>query len=275
MKSKITGANSILLFTTKVLNKYDVKYYKCVDTGFIQTEEPYWLEEAYTNAITKLDVGIVERNMKMANIVDRVLQLHFNSDKSFLDYAGGYGLFTRMMRDRGFDFFNTDKFCENIFAEFHDLAQLDGGIKFELVTAFEVFEHLANPIDEIGNMFKHSDNLLFSTELLPPNVCNEEDWWYFIPETGQHISLYTMQALKRIATHFNKFLYSDGIGVHLFTQNELAANPFESYNYDNDSFLIKKMREKLNRYDRRNKIILPTKKSLIDKDWNDAKNRKY
>jgi hypothetical protein len=66
MQSKITGGDTTLLFTTRVLNKYDVKYYRCMDTGFIQTEEPYWLADAYSSAITKLDVGMVFRNQHLA-----------------------------------------------------------------------------------------------------------------------------------------------------------------------------------------------------------------
>ncbi len=58
MISKITAGQTKLLFTAKVLGKYDVQYYQCVITGFIQTEEPYWLEEAYSSAITKLDIGL-------------------------------------------------------------------------------------------------------------------------------------------------------------------------------------------------------------------------
>ena len=271
MRSKITGGETTFLFKTKILCKYDVSYYTCNETGFIQTEEPYWLDEAYSNAITKLDVGLVQRNQNMCKIVDRTLQLYFNADSVFLDYAGGYGLFTRMMRDKGFDFYNTDKFCENIFAEYHDLAQLQPNTKFELVTAFEVLEHLINPIEEIRLMFEHSDNLLFSTEIVPNKINAVDDWWYFIPETGQHISLFTIKALEEIAVDLKKHFYTDGIGVHMFTTNPLPNCPFTNDENKKEPFLIKKMRRKVNRYDRENDIILPQRTSLIDNDWKDAK----
>ncbi len=34
----------------------------------------------------------------------------------FLDYAGGYGVFTRLMRDIGFDFYWHDPYTQNLFA---------------------------------------------------------------------------------------------------------------------------------------------------------------
>jgi hypothetical protein len=36
---------------------------------------------------------------------------------TFVDIGGGYGLLTRLMRDRGFDFYWKDPHCENIFAK--------------------------------------------------------------------------------------------------------------------------------------------------------------
>ena len=49
-----------------VLNKYPVSYFKCSACGFIQTEEPYWLAEAYSDAIGKSDVGLVKRNLELS-----------------------------------------------------------------------------------------------------------------------------------------------------------------------------------------------------------------
>jgi len=61
--------------------------------------------------------------------------------------------------------------------------------KYELVTAFEVFEHFAEPIQEFESMIKFSDNIIFSTELLPSLVPKPEKWWYYGLGHGQHILL--------------------------------------------------------------------------------------
>ena len=61
-KCRLCSNNSKCIFTTKVLKKYDVKYYFCSKCQFLQTEEPYWLEEAYSSVICAADTGSVARN---------------------------------------------------------------------------------------------------------------------------------------------------------------------------------------------------------------------
>ena len=124
------------------MGKYDIEYFRCRDCHFIQTEDPYWLQEAYGDAIISSDVGLISRNERFARIADRVLNFVYPKAFHCLDYGGGYGLFTRMMRDRGHHFLHRDPYCDNLFA-----AGLDAGPKatgFDFLTAFEVFEHFAD-----------------------------------------------------------------------------------------------------------------------------------
>ncbi|MGB4841000.1 MAG: class I SAM-dependent methyltransferase [Saprospiraceae bacterium] len=186
-----------------------------------RTEEPYWLEEAYKNVITNLDIGLVSRNISYANQLPGILDKHFNNGGKYLDYGGGYGMFVRLMRDRGFDFYRSDKYCENLFAKYFDISDLEKGTKFQLITAFEVFEHLPNPIEEIEKMFELSASILFSTLVQPGTVIHSaSDWWYFAPETGQHVSFYSIKSLKEISKKFNKNLFSDGSSLHLLTEKK-------------------------------------------------------
>jgi len=266
MQSKITGGDTTLLFTSRILNKYHVKYYRCNDTGFIQTEEPYWLKEAYSSAITKLDVGLLYRNLTLCDLVSKILVKDFDHRATFLDYAGGYGVFTRLMRDKGFNFYNTDKFCQNIFAEYFDLRDVPPGTAFELATAFEVFEHLANPIKEIMEMLKFADNLLFSTELQPGNLASIDDWWYFARETGQHVAFYNEASLKAIASQLGYHFYTDGKFLHLFSKKEFDHNPAV---LEKDSFLLRKAKKYVKKAER--KPGMPT--SLLMTDWQYIKDK--
>lgn len=266
MKSKITGGETELLFTAKILNKYDIAYFKCKDTGFIQTEEPFWLEEAYSSAITKLDIGLVSRNEGLRETVIPILNKHFHVNEKFLDYAGGYGLFTRIMRDKGFDFYHTDVYCENLFAEYFDLEDLPSNPKFELVTAFEVFEHLPDPVKGLQEISNFSDSILFSTVLQPiERLKSEKDWWYFIPETGQHVALHTQKSLEVLGRKFGYNFHTDGLGVHLFTKKTLTVNPFEN---KKEPYLIRTMRRKVERYFRKEN---PPRETLLQKDWQQIK----
>lgn len=220
----VCKSKSEKVFSKKILGKYDVSYYKCVECGFVQTDKPYWLKESYSDAITSLDIGLVNRNIQYSNIIEDILYKYFNKNGRFLDFAGGYGMFTRIMRDKGFDFYHEDKYCENIFAKCFTKDDLPNDKrKFELVTAFELMEHSEDPFREFNYIFSITDNFLFSTELIPDG--NIENWWYLAEEHGQHISFYTKKTLKKIAEKYNKNYYSNGY-LHLFT-NKVCNDIFK------------------------------------------------
>ena len=43
--------------------KYQIDYFFCKNCGFLQTEKPYWLEEAYKDSINDSDTGYLQRNV--------------------------------------------------------------------------------------------------------------------------------------------------------------------------------------------------------------------
>jgi hypothetical protein len=223
MNCRICQQSTTRVLQKKVLNKYDVNYFQCNSCNFIQTEEPYWLQEAYENVITKLDIGMVSRNLYLKEQVPSIIDAFFSESKIMLDYAGGYGLFVRIMRDLGYDFYRQDVYCDNLFAEYFDITDTDTS-KFDILTAFEVFEHLADPIPEIEKMFALSENIIFTTVIPPKDISDFNSWWYLSPLTGQHISFFTIKALKYIAEKFGKRFYSNGNNIHLFTNKELDVN---------------------------------------------------
>ena len=193
MECTICNTNSQFIFNATVLNRNQVKYYLCPNCGYIQTEEPYWSEEAYNNAIVSADTGIMIRNNQLNEIASTVIDKFFDGNKKFLDYGGGYGILTRQMRDLGFDYYWYDRYAENLVARGFEYDNQ----KIELITAFEVFEHLNKPLEEISNMIKISKNILFSTETYNENyIPKPNEWWYYSLETGQHISFYSLKTIK-------------------------------------------------------------------------------
>lgn len=225
MPCKICEKDVELFSRARLLGKYDVEFYRCRSCGFICTEKPYWLEEAYSFAITGSDVGLVRRNSRLTTIVRVLLTTFFNANGRFLDFAGGYGLFTRMMRDNGFDFSWYDRYCTNLFAGGF-AADLNNGSCYDLVTAFEVFEHLVEPVEELDEILKYSKNILFTTDLLPEPAPKPNEWWYYGIEHGQHVSFYTKKSLKVLAEKKGLNFYSNGATVHLITEKKLPVPLF-------------------------------------------------
>jgi hypothetical protein len=130
MNCKICKSESIFQFKTLVLRKYYVEYFKCKSCQFIQTESPYWLAEAYNEAITDLDLGYVTRNISIGEIISTLIRLFLNRNANFIDYGGGYDLLVRILRDDGFHFYRQDLHCKNIFAINFDVTDLKKPIQF-------------------------------------------------------------------------------------------------------------------------------------------------
>lgn len=228
MLCKICGCISSAWSKALILNKYDIQYYSCGNCGFIQTEAPYWLDEAYSSAIARSDIGIISRNTKLSSFCSALIPMFYDYRGSFLDYGGGNGMFVRMMRDSGFNFYWHDKYASNQFAKGFESPQDE---RFSLVTAFEVFEHLPQPLEAIEDMFHYSDTLIFSTRLLPRWKIAPNDWWYFTPDTGQHVSLYSRESLELIAKKFNVQLSSNGISLHVLSSRTIPAILLKALSY--------------------------------------------
>ncbi|OHE06485.1 MAG: hypothetical protein A2513_03295 [Sulfurimonas sp. RIFOXYD12_FULL_33_39] len=219
MNCKICNQKNQSIFDAEVLNKYRIKYYHCSNCGFLQTQEPYWLEEAYSDSINISDTGYLQRNINLSKKLTIFLAIYFGKNAKYLDYAGGYGIFVRLMRDIGFDFYWDDRYTLNLFAK---------GFKYtenqiiDAITTFESFEHFVNPIQEIEYLLKISENIIFSTELLPNKIPEAQDWWYYGLEHGQHISFYSEQTLHFIANKYGLNYYNFGV-FHLISKNRIPS----------------------------------------------------
>ena len=219
MNCSVCGNTVEYLFDGKILEKYDIKYFLCSNCFHIQTEQAYWLDEAYHNSITANDAGIMGRNINFANRVAPILWWGFDKNASYLDWAGGYGIFVRMMRDIGFDFCWSDPYTDNLFAKDYEF---DGSKPIELITCFEVFEHLENPLEEIEKLLATFDNILISTELFDAeNIPQLDQWYYYGPEHGQHISFFSIETLRYIASKYDLNLISNKLNLHLLSKRKL------------------------------------------------------
>jgi hypothetical protein len=222
---RICGSAAKFLFGGKVLHVHDVSYFQCDFCGFVQTEEPWWLPEAYASPMNYSDTGLINRNVVNVRKTATALYFLFDREGSFLDYGGGWGLFTRMMRDTGFDFYWHDPHCENIFARGFSLD--NSRRDFDVLTAFEVLEHVADPVSEVKKMISLGRNIIFSTLLLPEPVPALEKWWYYSPEHGQHISFYTRKSLLLLASKLGLHFASNHSDFHVLSSGRISQSEWQ------------------------------------------------
>lgn len=208
----ICAAATDSLGPQRFLGKYTSEYRRCSACGFIHVPNPHWLPEAYSSAITALDTGIVMRNLWLADASCALLGTSLRRVERILDYGGGSGLYTRLMRDRGYDAYWWDGYCDNLLAIGFGA---DLTAQYDLVTAFEFVEHLPDPFSEMQHMRARAPRMLLSTELIPEDLTDLRQWPYLAPEAGQHISFFSLRSLQITAERLQLKLSSNGRNLHL------------------------------------------------------------
>jgi hypothetical protein len=218
---RLCGGEADKQFYLKVLGRHEVGYWRCRDCGSLQTSEPYWLAEAYSNSLAVSDTGAVRRcliNRAVIWLVLRLLRVH---QPRLLDFGGGSGLLCRLLRDIGFDAWTCDPHGSGEYSQLFriDMGAIGPGL-FAVISAFEVFEHMPRPDEELAMLYSRSPEVLIaSTEPYSANF--DKTWWYLSPQTGQHVFFYSQRALQLIADRFGYSLQSIG-GWHIFTRQPIT-----------------------------------------------------
>jgi len=196
MVCRICGGATESLFERTVLAKHRVCFHQCGSCGLTQTDDPTWLDEAYTDPIHPTDTGVLARNLGARRVVATYLHLSGIRLEPCLDYAGGYGIFTRLMRDVGFEYFWMDPYATNMLARGFEWRP--GPATPRVVTAFEVLEHLARPLEEFRRIAELGADWIITSTELHPGPRPDPDWHYLSVESGQHVAFYRRDTLERL-----------------------------------------------------------------------------
>jgi hypothetical protein len=212
---RLCGASSLFCGRRTLLGRHDVAYHRCTACDLIQTEAPYWLDEAYSKAIAALDTGAISRNRITARLTLALAYvLGLPRGARCLDWGGGHGVLTRMMRDFGLDYFWCDRYAENLYARGFEG---DPQARHDLVTAFETFEHLADVRAELDALFAPRHPFVLVGTLLHDGF--RPDWWYLGTEAGQHIAFYAQRTMRQVAAAFD-YTVEPGPEYSLFVARE-------------------------------------------------------
>lgn len=205
-------------FCATVLGKHDVQFHYCANCGYLCTEHPFWLDEAYSDAIVASDTGIAARNLDASKRLASLLYfgLGERGRGKWLDYAGGYGILTRLMRDYGFDFYWSDKYCPNLIARGFELPADEPCVG---VTALEAIEHSENPREFVARAVGNTgaSYFIFTTETFEGAPPSPGSWWYYGLEMGQHISFFQPRTLATLAEALG-YRYIRAHKFHIFSR---------------------------------------------------------
>jgi hypothetical protein len=214
---RLCGGLSRHIFKQTILQKYEVGFYKCDTCLSLQTEDAYWLDEAYGNSLSYLDTGRAQRNLSDLAVCFFVSKLY--GLRNIIDFGGGDGLLCRFLRDYGLNCFVKDKYAAPTYAQGFTEPDFQNP---DLVIAFEVLEHFPNPAKDLDSLFSLNPQVLFVSTGIYTN--EQSDWWYLAPETGQHIFFYSKEALHLIADKYGYGLLLTNGGLILFVRPGLLSN---------------------------------------------------
>lgn len=200
-------------FSLQILRQYAVAFLRCDKCLSLQSETPFWLQEAYSKSTASIDPGAARRILN-SYVLTRILAKLFHCQRLF-DFGAGTGLMCRLLRDQRYDAYCYDRYVTPTFAP-HFVGSLTE--QYDLVSAFEVIEHFIDPAQELQRLFSLRPKvLLISTELYSNQ---DRSWWYLAPMEGQHIFFYSITALKLVAQQYGYHLLV-GRGFCIFS----AARP--------------------------------------------------
>ena len=199
-----------------------IYYARCNHCGFCFAPEiaSWKLEEfeekIYNNEYALVDPDYIEIRPR-ANAA-HLISMFGDRARSIkhLDYGGGGGLLSNVLNESNWQSVSYDPFVDKNVSIF----QLG---KFDLITAFEVFEHVPNPqhlMSNLRSLLSPNGVVLFSTLLSDENIhLNQRiTWWYASPRNG-HISLFSKNSLAILAQKNGFNFGSFSAGFHVFCTN--------------------------------------------------------
>lgn len=182
-----------------------VDYHFCERCGFCYApqfrkwDQAQFEERIYNDDYVKVDPDYLDaRPRANAAALTSLIGEHGKAIRH-LDYGGSTGLLSRLLQDAKWQSTTYDPFRDS-----HTAGASLG--RFDLVTAFEVFEHVPDVqalMSSLASLLEQPGLVLFSTLLSDGHVAPDKplDWWYAAPRNG-HVSLFSRRSLAMLgSTH--------------------------------------------------------------------------
>ncbi|MBY0430999.1 MAG: class I SAM-dependent methyltransferase, partial [Rhodospirillales bacterium] len=220
---RLCGAPAHALFRQNVRDRIPVWFHECGACRSLQGEPGSWLEEG--RARHSADIGRVRRSLDTAILIDVALQLLGGAASHIcLDFGGGDGLFARMMRDRGYNFFCRDPLIANVYTPFHD-AVAKPVRDVAVVTAFDVLDYCADPAAALEDLFAFEADLVMASAGTWQG--QGPDWPGLGLEEGRRGFFYSPEALDTLAGRHGYHLLTDG-RLHVFCRPRPTRLSYDS-----------------------------------------------
>ena len=198
-------------------------YYRCDGCGFcFAPEMAAWPAETFAEKVYNDGYGEIDPDYREARPLGNASYLltlfpDF-TPRRHLDYGGGNGLLSRTLKKAGWNTTSYDPFVDTT-------VDPDALGSFDLVSAFEVFEHVPDVnalLETLAYSMRENGILLFSTLVSDGAIVPDGrlTWWYASPRNG-HISLFSTASLAALADKFEFGFTSLSANLHVFSRSTL------------------------------------------------------
>ncbi len=249
------------VFTKKLLDKYEVRYYRCSSCESLQSEEPYWLGESYAPHTLVPDLSTLRRVLTIQRLVFWIHKIvGFSPSDKLLDWGGGNGMLVRLLRDNGVDGYVLDEYVKNLYAIGFDHQD---GTHYQMITSIQVWEHFSNPDAEMDLIFGMQPQYI----LIATGLYNKQgaDWAY-LNAYGRHVFCYSNKGRDYIAKKYGYHKFGAG-DVTFFSKKPLS--PLQTFMMR--AIFSSKFQTILDAA----YVVWPKSKSLILRDRDDARHLIY
>jgi SAM-dependent methyltransferase len=191
-------------FSHVVLGQHKADYCACTECGSLIVPEVDWLADAYASQRVDTDTGAAQRSI-ICSLFIRAMHCVGLAAKGgrVLDFGAGNGLLVRLLRDQGFDAWGVDKHAAMAVARNWRLETMRGeeAGQANMITAIEVFEHLVDPHAVLQSMVSAlaDDGMVLLRTTLYDGSRHDENWYYLELSSGQHITLFSREGIRKLA----------------------------------------------------------------------------
>lgn len=187
----------------------------CFCPEIINWSKDLFSELIYNSNYIDIDPDYIE---KRPNTHSVILEKTFGTHKKtirHLDYGGGNGSLSHILKKKEWN--------SSFYEPFSDSNYQLPSEKFNLITSFEVFEHVPDPhklMHDLNQLTAEDGIIFFTTLLSDKNIItnNRLSWWYASPRNG-HINLFSKKSLNQLANQYDYQLFSFSDGLHLMLKS--------------------------------------------------------
>lgn len=210
-------------FSRKTPSNDSVNYFKCDDCGALQTDSPNQNSETSRHSLAFFDSSKAYRALADYFVVRRIHQiLGVNQNDRCVDYRGGNGLFSRIMRDTGYNYFshssqdNRDNYNGFVWREINRPVRL--------VTILNHASEFPTTSSEWETIFSTGADLVIgSTPLFDDQG---ENWRHLDDVQGQNGFFYSSKSLSLVAYRNLREFYAFN-NFFIFTKERLPITTVE------------------------------------------------